>query len=91
MVYFILKWFIIFVTDAKNVLFDLDLLNKRNVYAVDRFLPNNIKKEDFMQPAQKRKFGFFTSLALMVGSIVGIGVFFKNHSIQQNVDNNGYA
>ena len=44
-----------------------------------------------MRPAQKRKFGFFTSLALMVGSIVGIGVFFKNHSIQQNVDNNGYA
>ena len=40
---------------------------------------------------QKRKFGFFTSLALMVGSIVGIGVFFKNHSIQANVDNNGYA
>ena len=29
MVYFILKWFIIFVTDATTVLFDLDLLNEK--------------------------------------------------------------
>lgn len=36
-----------------------------------------------------KKLGFFISLTMLVGSVVGIGVFFKSHSILRSNDWNG--
>ncbi|CRH25457.1 Uncharacterised protein [Chlamydia trachomatis] len=36
-----------------------------------------------------RKLGFFAALAMLVGSVVGVGIFFKNNSIQKVTDSQG--
>ncbi|WP_033161448.1 APC family permease [[Mycoplasma] collis] len=36
-----------------------------------------------------KKIGFFTALAMLIGSVVGVGIFFKNNSVAKAVDNNG--
>ena len=42
-------------------------------------MPNSVAK----------KFGLFTSLTMLIGSVVGIGVFFKSHGILRSNDWNG--
>ncbi len=37
-----------------------------------------------MKLSQARKIGFFTALAMSLGTIIGIGIFFKNLSILRN-------
>ncbi|WDV48361.1 amino acid permease [Mesomycoplasma ovipneumoniae ATCC 29419] len=44
-----------------------------------------------MKIQSARKLGFFAALSMLVGSVVGIGIFFKNNSIAQTTNNNGYA
>ena len=36
-----------------------------------------------------RKIGFFMALAMLVGSVVGIGIFFKSHGVLRSNDQNG--
>ncbi|AJC49810.1 amino acid permease [Mycoplasma flocculare] len=38
-----------------------------------------------------RKLGFFAALSMLVGSVVGIGIFFKNNSVANITEHNGYA
>ncbi|MCP4336952.1 MAG: APC family permease [Mycoplasma sp.] len=42
-----------------------------------------------MKKSRAKKFGLWTSISLMVGSVVGIGIFFKNNSIFANANGNG--
>ncbi len=44
-----------------------------------------------MQEQNFKKLGFFSAFAICIGSIVGIGIFFKNGSIAGNVEGNGAA
>ncbi|MDW2893080.1 APC family permease [Mesomycoplasma ovipneumoniae] len=44
-----------------------------------------------MKIQSARKLGFFAALSMLVGSVVGIGIFFKNNSIAATTNNNGYA
>lgn len=44
-----------------------------------------------MTIAKTRKLGFFAAMAMLVGSVVGVGIFFKNGSISRATDGNGYA
>ena len=57
MVYFILKWFIIFGTDATTVLVDVDSLNEKNVYRWLLF-SINIKKGLLCDQHKKESLGF---------------------------------
>jgi hypothetical protein len=38
-----------------------------------------------------RKFGFFVSIAMLLGIVVGVGIFFKNNSIARAVNHNGIS
>ncbi|MBG0730696.1 APC family permease [Mycoplasma sp. 'Moose RK'] len=40
---------------------------------------------------KSRKLGFFAALSMMVGSVVGIGIFFKNATVGSITNHNGYA
>ncbi|NQZ65677.1 MAG: APC family permease [Mycoplasmatales bacterium] len=42
-----------------------------------------------MSIKEGKKLGFFAALTMLVGSVVGIGIFFKNGSIFRTTDNNG--
>ncbi|UWD34263.1 APC family permease [Mesomycoplasma molare] len=44
-----------------------------------------------MSERKIKKIGFFVSLMILVGSVVGIGIFFKNSSIAKATNNNGIA
>ncbi|MGZ9414194.1 APC family permease [Mycoplasma sp. 5370] len=44
-----------------------------------------------MQEKSVRKIGLFVSLMLLIGSVVGIGIFFKNASVAKATGNNGLA
>jgi amino acid transporter len=44
-----------------------------------------------MKEQNFKKLGFFSAFAICIGSIVGIGIFFKNGSIAGNVGGNGAA
>ncbi|UUD35705.1 APC family permease [Mycoplasmopsis caviae] len=38
-----------------------------------------------------RKIGFFFALTMLIGSVVGIGIFFKNHSIKEATSGDGLS
>ncbi len=44
-----------------------------------------------MKEQNFKKLGFFSAFAICIGSIVGIGIFFKNGSIASNVEGDGVA
>ncbi|AJR12205.1 Serine/threonine exchanger SteT [Mesomycoplasma dispar] len=44
-----------------------------------------------MSLKSSRKLGFFAALSMLVGSVVGIGIFFKNNSVANATGHNGYA
>jgi hypothetical protein len=37
------------------------------------------------------KIGLFSSITILISAVVGIGIFFKNKSILNNNDGNGYG
>ena len=41
-----------------------------------------------MSIKKAKKIGFWISLAMLVGSVIGIGIFFKNNSVMSKVDSN---
>ncbi len=49
------------------------------------------KYKDYMKEKNFKKLGFFSAMSICVGSIVGIGIFFKNGSIAGNVNGDGTA
>lgn len=44
-----------------------------------------------MNQSTAKKFGFWSALAMVIGSVVGIGIFFKNKSVYAATDSNGVA
>ncbi|CAT05221.1 Serine/threonine exchanger SteT [Mesomycoplasma conjunctivae] len=44
-----------------------------------------------MSSKSARKLGFFAASAMLIGSVVGVGIFFKNGSIARATDSNGIA
>lgn len=44
-----------------------------------------------MKEKNFKKLGFFSALSICIGSIVGIGIFFKNSSVSNNVNGDGTA
>lgn len=44
-----------------------------------------------MSIAKTKKLGFFMALTMLLGSVIGIGIFFKNGSVQRAVDGEGWT
>ncbi|CAM9108641.1 APC family permease [Mycoplasma todarodis] len=44
-----------------------------------------------MSIKQGKKLGFFTSLTMLIGTVVGIGIFFKNHSVKAATHGDGVS
>lgn len=44
-----------------------------------------------MSNKTQRKIGFFSALTILVGTMVGVGIFFKNNSISSIVEGNGIS
>ncbi|VEU59059.1 APC family permease [Mesomycoplasma neurolyticum] len=40
---------------------------------------------------QTKKFGFFIALTMLIGSVVGIGIFFKNNSVSKATNHDGWT